>query len=157
MKTAQRRAARAKASMRNPGRWDALAPLALIAQRQPMAAHDAAAASVEVRTAWHHICDGGGTVPHLNRLALAMNICAHRAERIGPDAAEVAERAQAAILAMQQRYERLGRIGPDANALAHVPLALDLYDEMLRNVSVHQLNESLAAVDALMHEAEAAA
>lgn len=115
-----------------------------------MAANDAAAASVEVRAAWHHICNGAGSVPLLNRLVMAMNVCAHQAERIGSDAAEVAERAQAAILAMQQRYERLARIGPDADALAHVPLALRLYDEMLRNVSVHQLNESLAAVEQLM-------
>ncbi|RYE43820.1 MAG: hypothetical protein EOP24_26610 [Hyphomicrobiales bacterium] len=120
-----------------------------------MAAGDMAAASVEVRTAWHHICNGSGTVEQLNKLVMAMNICAHRAERIGPDAAEVAERAQVAIASMQQRYERLSRIGPDANALAHVPLALQLYDEMLRNVSVHQLNESMAAVEAQMF-AEAA-
>ena len=152
MKTAQRLAARSKAALRAPGKWDSLAPFALILQRRPMAADDMAAASLEVRTAWHHLCNGSGTVALLNKLVMAMNICAHRAEFIGPDASEVAERAQAAIAGMQQRYERLGRIGPDANALAHVPVALRLYDEMLRNVSVHQLNESMAAVEARMHE-----
>ncbi len=151
MKTAQRLAARSKAAMRAPGQWDTLAPIALIISRQPMAANDMAAASVEVRSAWHRLCNGSGTVELLNRLVMAMNICAHRAEIIGPDAAEVAERAQAAIAAMQDRYNRLGRIGPDAAALAHVPLALRLYDEMLRNCSVHQLNESLAAIEQLMH------
>lgn len=157
MNTAQRRAARGKAALRAPGQWDTLAPLALISRRQPMAANDMASASVEVRSAWHHLCNGTGTVELLNRVVLAMNICAHRAEQIGPDASEVAERAQAAIATMQQRYARLGRIGPDAAALAHVPLALRLYDEMLRNCSVHQLNESLAAVEAEMYEREVAA
>lgn len=146
MNRAQRRAALHKQSMRNPSRWrtDPTAAFGLIAERTPMDGEDAAACSTEVRMAWHHLCTGTATTDHFDAVASAMNVCLVRSESIGPDAVEVAVRAQSAMVAMQQRYLRCARLGPDADALAHVPIALDLYDQLLRMSSPLQLRAALA-------------
>lgn len=142
----QRRAAKHKTAMRNPSRWQAnpTAAFALIAQTSPMQDEHAAECSNEARMAWHHLCHGQGTTEHFDTLAMAMNVCMARSESIGQDAVEVAIRAQMALVAMQDRYRRCGRLGPDADALAHVPLGLSLYDELLRHSSPRQLNAALA-------------
>lgn len=146
MNRQQRRAAQHKGAMRNPARWqaDPTAAFALIADRLPMTEGNFARCSAEVRMAWHHLCHGSGTTDHFDAVATAMNICAVRAQAIGDDAVEVAERAQMALVGMQARYLRLHRFGPDADALAHVPYGLDLYDELLKHCSTHQLNTALA-------------
>ncbi len=146
MNRTQRRAAQHKRTMRNPARWqaDPTTALALIAHRTPMAGEHAAACSNEVRLAWHHLCHGSGTTAHFDAVATAMNVCLVRAETIGADAVEVAIRAQGAMVAMQQRYLRCARLGPDADALAHVPIALDLYDQLLQLSSPLQMRNALA-------------
>ena len=147
MNLQQRRQAQHKSAMlRNPGRWQAnpTAAFAVILERTPMRENDVAKSSNAVRTAWHHLCNGSGTTDDFDRVAMAMNICLVRAESIGPDAVEVATRAQDALVTMQQRYLRLHRFGPDADALAHVPIALQLYDELLRMSSPLQLETALA-------------
>jgi hypothetical protein len=108
--------------------------------------NDFAKCSTEVRAAWHHLCHGTGTTEHFDAVATAMNICLVRSESIGDDAVEVAVRAQAAMVAMQQRYHRCARLGPDADALAHVPYGLDLYDQLLQLSSPLQLETALAEV-----------
>lgn len=149
MNREQRRAAQHKQSMhRNPSRWqaDPTAAFSTILQHRPMNEGNFAKCSNEVRTAWHHLCTGTGTTAHFDAVATAMNICLVRSESIGEDAVEVAQRAQAAMVAMQQRYLRCARLGPDAAALADVPLGLDLYDELLRMSSPLQLETALAEV-----------
>lgn len=146
MNREQRRAARHKRALRNPARWAAnpTTAFAAIADRTPMRTEDAARCSNEVRMAWHHLCHGSGTTDHFDAVASAMNVCLVRSEAIGPDAVEVAIRAQTAMVAMQQRYMRCARLGPDADALATVPVALDLYDQLLQLSSPLQLRAALA-------------
>ncbi|MBD9395171.1 hypothetical protein [Acidovorax sp. ACV01] len=149
MNRQQRREAQHKhATRRNPSRWQAnpTAAFAVILERSPMRQEDMARSSNVVRTAWHHLCNGTGTTDHFDAVATAMNICLVRSESIGEDAIEVAQRAQAAMVAMQQRYLRCARLGPDAAALAAVPVGLDLYDELLRMSSPLQLETALAEV-----------
>lgn len=149
MNRQQRREALHKhATRQNPSRWqaDPTAAFATILQHRPMSKKNFAKCSTEVRTAWHHLCNGTGTTDHFDAVATAMNICLVRSESIGEDAVEVSQRAQAAMVAMQQRYLRCARLGPDAAALADVPLGLDLYDELLRMSSPLQLETALAEV-----------
>ena len=128
---------------RNHQRANPTAAFAAIAARTPMGQNDFAHCNTEVRTAWYHLCNGTGTTDHFDAVATAMNICLVRSESIGDDAVEVAIRAQAAMVGMQQRFHRCARLGPDADALAHVPYGLDLYDQLLQLSSPLQLQAAL--------------
>ena len=85
MNREQRRAAKQKHAMRSLGRWQAnpTAAFATIAERRPMGPNEFAKCSVEVRTAWHHLCNGTGTEAHFDAVATAMNICLVHSEHIG--------------------------------------------------------------------------
>ncbi len=55
-----------------------------------------------------------------------------------------AERAQAAIVAMKERYVRTGRFGADAAALQDVPPMLDFYDALIEHGSPQIMTDALA-------------
>lgn len=148
---------RAERYGRTPSRrMRALSTLAPIVRSSPMEPEDAASASNEVRMAWLRITQGDGTRTDFDRLALSMDMAAILAEPIGADALEAAERAQLALLAMKDRYRRLGRIGPDADALRELPVALDLYDQLLALCSPLQLAAAMNEATARAQRAIAA-
>ncbi len=66
-----------------------------------------------------------------------------RAEKIDELAVEVVLRAQAAIVAMKERYQRVGRFGADAAALQDVPPMLDFYCDLLSFSSPAIMTEAL--------------
>ena len=133
-----------------------LGALAPIVRSSPMEPEDAASASNEVRMAWHRLTQGDGTRADFDRMATAMDMAAILAAPIGADALEAAERAQLALLAMKDRYRRLGRLGPDADALRELPMALDLYDQLLALCSPLQLAAALDEATARAQRAMAA-
>lgn len=114
-------------------RWPAnpLAHLSTISKLRPFDEEEAARLSMEGRMAWHHLTHGGGTEAHFDTLAIHMNGALVLSEPVGQAAVDIIISAQQALVNMQQRYHRQGRFGANANELAEVPPALDLYDQLL--------------------------
>ena len=106
-------------------------------------ADEAATISVDVRMAWHRLTHGDGTEADFDLLANSSNVALVRAETLGELAVETVLRAQAAIVAMKERYVRTGRFGADAAALQDVPPMLDFYDELLKFGSPRTMIDAL--------------
>ena len=106
-------------------------------------AEEASILAVEVRMAWHKLTTGDGTQDDFDLLANSSNVALIRAEQIDALAVEVVLRAQAAIIAMKERYQRIGRFGADAVALADVPPMLDFYCDLLSFSSPQIMTDAL--------------
>ncbi|MFC5524053.1 hypothetical protein [Polaromonas jejuensis] len=115
------------------------AALSVIHQLRPFDEEEAASLSNQARLAWHHLTHGTGSTEHFDTLARAMNAALVLSEPVGQPAVDVVIRAQLTLVAMQQRYHRQGRFGADAAALAEVPPALDLHDQLLSLSNPQQL------------------
>lgn len=126
-------------------RWPAnpLAHLSLITKLRPFDEEEAAKLSTEGRLAWHHLTHGSGTEAHFDTLAIHLNAALVLSEPVGQDAVDVIAAGQLALVDMQRRYRRQGRFGADANALAEVPPALDLYDQLLSLSNPMQMIKAL--------------
>jgi hypothetical protein len=116
-----------------------MASLSVIHQLRPFDTEEAAILSNPARLAWHHLTHGNGNTGHFDTLARAMNAALVLCEPVGQAAVDAVIRAQLALVAMQQRYHRQGRFGADAAALAEVPPALDLHDQLLSLSNPQQL------------------
>ncbi len=142
---AQRRAAQFQRN-RRPDRNAAVEPsfvLTPLLWSRPFDAEEAARLGNEVLLAWYHLTGGNGTQDRFDTLAVALNTGAIMAAGIDHGLLELFERAQHAAAAMQERYRRLGRFGAHAQALAHIPPALDAYDELLRHATPRQMADAL--------------
>lgn len=147
MNREQRRATRFKRKQQGgtPGRWGKglLSSLEVLNRVMPMEPEDAASCSTEARMAWHHITHGSAEQAHFDRLHTAITLTAVRASHIDPLATEVATLACSALSTMQARHLRTGKLGADADALRAIPVALDLYDQLLALCSPLQLQAAL--------------
>lgn len=114
-------------------------------------ADEAATISVDVRMAWHRLTHGDGTEADFDLLANSSNVALVRAETLGELAVETVLRAQAAIVAMKERYVRTGRFGADAAALADVPPMLDFYDDLIAHGSPQIMTDALMETVARMN------
>jgi hypothetical protein len=144
MNREQRRASQFKRTHRD--RNAAVEPSATlrpILYSRPFDEQESAQLSTEARLAWHHLTHGSGTEPHFDTLAQHLNVCRVMAEKVDPLPASIATRAQLAMQAMKERYQRLGIFGADAEALATVPEALDLYDQFLALSTPLQMTQAL--------------
>ena len=106
-------------------------------------AEQAARLGNEVRLSWYHLCNGNGDAADFENLALALNISMILGELLGTVATDIAQQAQAAAMVIKARFENIGKFGVDAQALEHIPPALDMYDELLRVASPNQLVSAL--------------
>lgn len=106
-------------------------------------AEESAILAVEARMAWHKLTTGDGTQDDFDLLANSSNVALIRAEQIDALAVEVVLRAQTAIIAMKERYQRVGRFGADAAALADVPPMLDFYCDLLSFSSPQIMTDAL--------------
>ena len=159
MNREQRRAARFKRQRWDRNQVDPTAALRPVIHSTPFTTEEAARLSTEARIGWHHLCNGAGTEQHFDTVAEHLNTARIVAEDIDVIVADAIASAQLAMLAMQERYRRLGRFGPDAAALASVPEALDIYDQMLANLTPLQMTNALATSQRMVARqiAEAAA
>jgi hypothetical protein len=144
------RAQRRQAAFKRAQRWDRNAQvepshvLKPVLMTRTFGAEEAARMSVDTRMAWHRLTSGAGTEPDFALVANSANVALVRAEELGELAVETVLRAQASILAMQDRYRRLGRFGADSEALQTVPEMLDFYDELLKFSSPQLMIDALA-------------
>lgn len=104
---------------------------------------EASILAVEVRMAWQRLTHGDGTQDDFDLLDNSSNVALIRAEGIDALAVEVVLRAQTAIIAMKQRYERIGKFGADAAALQDVPPMLDFYCDLLSFSSPQIMTDAL--------------
>lgn len=142
MNRAERRAAQFKRAQR----WDRNKDLAhhdAILNRLALArtydVEDFSRISVEARMCWHRLSTGEGTENDFDDLAHFMNACSVAARGIDELLYETMLRGQLSMVRMQKRYERIQRFGPDAQALADIPMALDVMDEITRNSTPLQM------------------
>lgn len=154
MNRAQRRAAAFKRAQR----WDRNAQvepshvLKPILMCRTFDEDEAAIISVDLRMAWHRLTHGDGSQADFDLLANSSNVALVRAETLGDLAVETVLRAQAAIVAMKDRYLRTGRFGADAAALQDVPPMLDFYDELVAHGSPQIMTDALMETVARMNQ-----
>ena len=145
MNRQQRRAAQFKRGQRyDRNRMiEPSAVLAPIVESVTYSPEQAAELTNIARMAWHRLTHGEGDKDDWDVLATTSNSVMVIAESLDALAVELAERAQAAILAMRHRWERSGRWGADAQALSDVPPMLDAYHAIVSESSCNQMRASV--------------
>lgn len=143
MNRQQRRQAAFKRTQRDRNAVEPSSVLRPILMCRQFDAEEASILAVEARMAWHKLTTGDGTQDDFDLLANSSNVALIRAEKIDELAVEVVLRAQAAIVAMKERYQRVGRFGADAAALQDVPPMLDFYCDLLSFSSPAIMTEAL--------------
>ena len=144
MNRAQRRASTFKRAQRyDRNHVEPSAVLKPIIMSRTFDADEAAKISVDTRMAWHRLTHGEGTEADFDLLANSSNVARIRAEKIDELAVECVLRAQAAIIGMKERYQRIGRFGADAAALQDVPPMLDFYCDLLSFSSPQIMTDAL--------------
>lgn len=146
MNREQRRAARFKRRAqwsRDQAFAEPATALNRITLAQTYTAHDFARLSNDARLSWHRLASGYGTDTDFQTLGGMLNVASIIAERIDPLVLDAIERGQIALATMQARHARLGRWGTDAQGLQHMPDALDVLDEIIRNSTPLQMTAAL--------------
>lgn len=143
MNRQQRRAAAFKRTQRDRNAVEPSSVLRPILMCRQFDAEEASILAVEARMAWQRLTHGDGTQDDFDLLANSSNVALIRAEGIDALAVEVVLRAQAAIIAMKQRFERIGKFGADAAALQDVPPMLDFYCDLLSFSSPQIMTDAL--------------
>ncbi len=143
MNRAQRRASAFKRTKRDRNAVEPSSVLRPILMCRQFNDEEASILAVEVRMAWQRLTHGDGTQDDFDLLANSSNVALIRAEEIDALAVEVVLRAQTAIIAMKERYQRVGKFGADAVALADVPPMLDFYCDLLTFSSPQNMTDAL--------------
>lgn len=135
MNREQRRAAKFKRSNRdrNHVRSAPTGGLGIIPMAQQYSDDEFRRLSLNARLAWHKLANGMGTQDDFDMLATCLNVAAVMAADIDELALDVLDRGMTAMVAMKERYMRLGRFGADADALQAMPHALNVHDEIIKN------------------------
>lgn len=135
MNRQQRRAAKFKRANRdrNHARSASTGGLGIIPLAQQYSDDEFRRLSVLARLAWHKLANGQGTQDDFDMLATCFNVAAVMAADIDELVLDALERGMNSLVAMKERYTRLGRFGADADALQSVPYALDVHDEIIKN------------------------
>lgn len=136
MNRAERRAAKFKRPHHDRNKQvEPSAALAPVAWSSDYTEEEASRLGAEARLAWHKLTHGNGTEKAFDVLAQHINTAAVLAHGIDASLHAIVDRAQHGLAVMQARYRRLGTFGADAQTLADVPQALDVYDTILRNTT----------------------
>ena len=139
MRTTHRKASRHKR------RWqaDPSAIYRVFNRIQPFTDDELAKLQTPVRLAYERMRTGGAQDDDFNDLACAMNVCMVRGEDIDPLCVETAQRAQDALMRTHARHAATGRWGFDGPALQDIPVAIDLYEQMLALSTPEQMHTAM--------------
>jgi hypothetical protein len=138
MKTAHRKASRAKHATARPTAW-----IDAVAASKPPPEHHATTVVNRVRTAFEALKNGTSDCAHFDRLAACINVGLIRSEAIDPLCEQTMKSAIVAMGnadAIYGRHRKYGFYGPDLEAIAD---AVDLYEEILRNSTPHQMEDAV--------------
>ena len=135
MNREQRRAAKFKRANRNRNdtRSAPTGGLGIIPLAQQYSDDEFRRLSINARLAWHKLSNGLGTQDDFDMLAACLNVAAVMAADIDELVLDVLDRGMTTLVAMKERYTRLGRFGADAEALQAMPHALDVHDEIIKH------------------------
>lgn len=121
---------------------------------QPFVPDELAQLNVPVMAAWERMRTGCAADHDFDTLASAVNICMVRGEEIDPLCVETAQRAQDALMRTMDRHKATGRWGFDGPALQDIPLAMDLYRQMLELSTPMQMQSALRATVQRMNKGQ---
>lgn len=110
---------------------DPSALLRTLGKLQPFTAAELVALETPPRVSWESFKRGRATESDFHTLASAINVSMVRAEDIDPIALDMCNRALEALMRVKSRFDRIGTWGLDWMSMAHVPPALDFYDQLL--------------------------
>lgn len=139
MNTAHRNASR------NKRRWaaDPSAIYRLMNKLQPFTPAELVKLQTPVRVAFEALRTGRGEEGDFHTLAAAVNTALICSEAIDPLCVETCKRAQAALMGILGRHERLGKWGLDSAALQDIPPAIDLHEQLLQLCTPQQLQNAM--------------
>lgn len=135
MKTAHRRAARAKRQTQA----DFNAPLRVIEGSVPMTEEQQAEIVVPVQRALRALMEGDATSAQVITLADAINASLVIAEGIHESVEEVFQIAEAAVKRMDERHTKTGRWGLDGPGIREITDAVQLFEQVVRLQTKRQL------------------
>lgn len=156
MNTAHRTQSRLKQNQGRPTAW-----IDAVAASKPPPEYHATTVVNRVRTAFEALKNGTSDCAHFDRLAACINVGLIRAEAIDPLCEQTMKAATVAMGnadAIYGRHRKYGFYGPDLQAVAD---AVDLYEEILRNSTPHQMEDAVQEsarrmIEQVKHERKAA-
>jgi hypothetical protein len=135
-------------------RWhaDPKTMLRTISKVQPFDENEIAELETPVRLSWTLFKSGQATEHDYHNIAAALNVAMIRAEDIDPIAVDMCLRAMEALNLVRLRFERIGKWGLDWMSMAHVPPALDFYDQLIELSTPLQMQKAMTLVIKRMDE-----
>ena len=121
---------------------------------QPFVPDELAQLNVPVMAAFERMRTGCADDGDFDTLASAVNICMVRGEEIDPLCVETAQRAQDALMRTMHRHKTTGRWGFDGPALQDIPVAMDLYRQMLELSTPMQMQSAMRATVQRMNKGQ---
>lgn len=108
---------------------------------------------VEARVAWQHLIDGHGTEKDYNDLAWATNVCevGFKGQAVA-GAMEIIQEASEALDGMRVYYLKSGKWRVSPRAHNSIPALLQLHYELIKLLSMNQLEALLKKVEEAMQE-----
>ena len=125
---------------------DPQASLRTLSKVQPFDERDIVALETPVHLSWHAFKTGKATTEDFHNIAAALNVALIRAEDIDPLAVDMCQRAMDALMRVQSRHDRIGTWGLDWMSMAHVPPALDFYDQLIELSTPLQMQSAMTTV-----------
>lgn len=110
---------------------------------QPFTPDELTKLKTPVREAFERMRCGTGEEDHFHTLAAVVNVSLIRSESIDPFCVETCQRAQAALMAMRGRFQRLGKWGFDSAALQDLPPVIDLHEQLLQMSTPLQMADAM--------------
>lgn len=139
MKTAHKKSAHAKRRYQA----DPSSMYRVFSRVQPLVEEEIEVVTKPVTEAFDRMKSGQGRHEDFDTLSSAMNICMVRGEEIDPLCVETAKRAMDALMRSFYREKMTGRWGFDGPALQDIPLAIDLYNQMVELSTPIQLKSAM--------------
>jgi hypothetical protein len=125
---------------------DPQASLRTLSKVQPFTAREILALETPVRLAWHAFKTSQATSNDFHNIAAALNVALIRAEDIDQLAVDMCQRAMDALMRVKFRHDRIGTWGLDWMSMAHVPPALDFYDQLIELSTPLQMQAAMTQV-----------
>ena len=113
------------------------------AKVQAFTGDELATLQTPVRIAFERMRTGCAQDGDFDTLAASINIALVRGEAIDPLCVETAYKAQEGLMRCLARFETTGRWGFDGPALQDIPMAIDLYEQMLTLSTPLQMHSAM--------------
>lgn len=120
--------------------------LSLLTEIRPFDVQEQERLTLPPRMAYEAIRSGRAQEGDFDTLAAVVNVALVRCESIGQEGVELCKEAQESLMHMRERHRRTGRWGVDAQAMANIPAALDLHEQLLELSNPHEMKKAMLEV-----------